>query len=161
MRFKLRLSSFVLIIFILACSNINYLLPKDYNIQKEVSFSTSLDNIKIYNISIDSIKIKDLIKYPKISSGKYMIYKWEKYEDIYKKERIRILGIVKESNEYSKNENISELIKLLQQKQNVYFSAFYTEIPKVSGKSSNFYDSMYFIDVVNKKLYEIKHIYDY
>ena len=155
---------FILVLIALSCTRTNYLLPTKYKLNKKITSKTSLDKITIYQIDADRINLHDLNSYPKRTkhSSGYKIQKWQRYNSINRQEQKRIFDIVKESNETSNNKHIFKLTELLQTNQDVYFSSLYSDETKdASGEPTRFYDTMYFINVKNKKLFEIQHIYDY
>lgn len=149
-----------------SCKNVDGLFPERYEIKKEISFKTALDKVVVYQIcKPDSIRYKDIEAYPKLANKQrrdFKVQNWIYYNNIDSAERKRILNIVRESNEYSKNKNLIFLTDLINKNHHIYFSALYSEESKdASGNPTRFYDSMFFIDVKDKKLYKLKHIYDY
>ncbi|QTY26817.1 hypothetical protein [Flavobacterium sp. CS20] len=165
MRLYLKIVFIVALSFIIiSCSNSIRLLPAKFRAEKDVAFKTALNKVTIYEINVEALNFSDLENYPVIkeTSYRYKIQKWRKYNGLEKKEQIRILNMVKENNEYGDYNHIITLVELLQTNKDVYFSSLYSEETKdASGNPTIFYDTMYFLDAVGEKLYELHHIYDY
>jgi hypothetical protein len=146
----------IFLIFFTNCENHNKLLPDNWKI-KEIN-KISLSNItEIYVYSIQN-EISEYMNFENIAFNcqnnceDCQKIKWTNFKNINLIEKRRILSII---NEDSKGEVDTK--ELMNDQEKIYFAGCFSISKGKSNDKNKFYETMYILDLKNKKYY----VFDY
>ena len=161
--FAIGILTIIVVYFITTCNRKDHLLPGNYNISTQSTFSTGLSYNRVLQVK-ETIKIKELATYPleyrasRIRPLEKTLTEWTMLDRLESKDGI--ISNLRQTLDFEYHKEIEELLNQIEiNNQSIYFAGHGQVMLGKNNQKVNHYQYKYFLNLKTKKIYEFDMIY--